>query len=380
MSERNKSSRKSHRSRLKKVLLNNKNRISSVASAFHKLSEKSGSKKTNSSHEPKDRSVEGLKDEPNDEEKAISPERPETDLENSLSIKGNERLKGRTSLSSLSEKSTRSVRSLKSTSSLRTKSDPGSLREKSIRSLKSFRSLKSKKAKRIKSSKGHDRLMRLFDKIKKAKLGENSKDGKSVFTSDKLEQIECFLKTLAINECLNKIEFIEYDQDDTIKYFTTKELIEFEKNLKKKRIELDLYLFTFRHFGESIKQDIVNAIDSIDLISKWITIKDERIQFWSKLNQSVYAQFEIDPTKYELILKDENNNLIKFTKENFHQIVKTFAVKITDYEYLLKSLNSYVDRINEKKQLISLNLVNLFNFRAKKISYKYVNKSAKRKS
>lgn len=380
MSERNKSSRKSHRSRLKKVLLNNKNRISSVASAFHKLSEKSGSKKTTSSHEPKDRSVDGLKDEPNDEEKAISPERPETDLENSLSIKGNERLKGRTSLSSLSEKSTRSVRSLKSTSSLRTKSDPGSLREKSIRSLKSFRSLKSKKAKRIKSSKGHDRLMRLFDKIKKAKLGENSKDGKSVFTSDKLEQIECFLKTLAINECLNKIEFIEYDQDDTIKYFTTKELIEFEKNLKKKRIELDLYLFTFRHFGESIKQDIVNAIDSIDLISKWITIKDERIQFWSKLNQSVYAQFEIDPTKYELILKDENNNLIKFTKENFHQIVKTFAVKITDYEYLLKSLNSYVDRITEKKQLISLNLVNLFNFRAKKISYKYVNKSAKRKS
>lgn len=380
MSERNKSSRKSHRSRLKKVLLNNKNRISSVASAFHKLSEKSGSKKTTSSHEPKDRSVDSLKDEPNDEEKAISPERPETDLENSLSIKGNERLKGRTSLSSLSEKSTRSVRSLKSTSSLRTKSDPGSLREKSIRSLKSFRSLKSKKAKRIKSSKGHDRLMRLFDKIKKAKLGENSKDGKSVFTSDKLEQIECFLKTLAINECLNKIEFIEYDQDDTIKYFTTKELIEFEKNLKKKRIELDLYLFTFRHFGESIKQDIVNAIDSIDLISKWITIKDERIQFWSKLNQSVYAQFEIDPTKYELILKDENNNLIKFTKENFHQIVKTFAVKITDYEYLLKSLNSYVDRITEKKQLISLNLVNLFNFRAKKISYKYVNKSAKRKS
>ena len=197
---------------------------------------------------------------------------------------------------------------------------------------------------------------------------------RSIFQCDKIDQIHSYLNTLQINGFLDEIKLIEYNQDNRIKNSTTNELIEFEKELKEKRIELDLYLFTFNHFYESIKQAILNAIDSIEIISKWTTIKDEKIEFWSKLNESVYVQIEIEPNKYDLIIKDGSNNLIKFNKDNFHQIVKTFTIKIANFELMLKLIDSYLGRINEKKQLTTLNLVNLFNFKAKKTAFKYLDK------
>lgn len=203
-------------------------------------------------------------------------------------------------------------------------------------------------------------------------LTSNKKIKKSIFFTDKLEQIQNHFKDLRINKFLDEIVFIEYDKDIGIKNYTTNELVLFEKDLKKKRIEIDLYLFTFKHFYELIKEDIINSIESIEIISKWITIKDEKIEFWSKLNQSVYVQIEIKPGKYDLIIKDENNDLIRFNKDHFHQTIKTFATRITNYELMIKSLSNYLDKINAKKQLTTLNLVNLYNFKAKKAAHKYV--------
>ena len=206
-------------------------------------------------------------------------------------------------------------------------------------------------------------------------LSSEGKKGKSIFTSDKLGQIESCLKGLAINGYLDKIELIEYDLDETIKNYTTNELAEFERNLKEQRVRLDLYLFTTRHFYESIQQDALDAIESVDLISKWATIKDEKIEFWSKLNQSVYMKIEIESGNYDLVIKDEQGNLIKFAKENFHQVVRTFATKIANCDHLIKSLDHYVDKIIAKKQLTALNLTNLYNFKAKKAAHKYLGRS-----
>lgn len=199
--------------------------------------------------------------------------------------------------------------------------------------------------------------------------------GKSIFISDKLSQIESHLNGLAINGYLDAIEFIDYDLDETIRSYTTNELAEFERRLKKQRVKLDLYLFTFRHFHECTRQDALNAIDSVDLISKWATIKEEKIEFWSKLNESVYMKVEIESGNYDLVIKDENGGLLKFSKEHFHQIVKTFAMRIANYEHMLKSLDHYMDRISAKKHLTALNLTNLANFKGKKAAHKYLERS-----
>ena len=204
-------------------------------------------------------------------------------------------------------------------------------------------------------------------------LSSVGKKGKSIFTSDKLSQIEDYLKSLAIDEYLNKIDFVEYDLE--IKNYTTSELAEFERNLKKQRVKLDLYLFTFRHFYERIQQDALDAVESIDLISNWATIKDEKIEFWSKLNRSVYMKIEIESGSYDLVIKDEHGNLARFAKESFHHVVKTFATKIANCEHTIKSLNYYMNQINAKKQLTALNLTNLANFRAKKAAQKYLERS-----
>ena len=206
-------------------------------------------------------------------------------------------------------------------------------------------------------------------------LSSVGRKGKTIFTSNKLAEIDGYLNGLAINGYLDAIEFIEYDLDDTIRGYTTNELAEFEKRLKKQRVKLDLYLFTFRHFHESIRQDALNAIDSVELISKWATIRDEKIEFWSKLNQSVYMKIEIESGNYDLVIRDENGGLIKFAKEHLHQVVKSFAMQIGNYEHILKSLEQYMDRINEKKHLTALNLTNLANFKGRKAAYKYLEHS-----
>lgn len=204
-----------------------------------------------------------------------------------------------------------------------------------------------------------------------------SKKKESIFAIENAEQIEKFLSNLRINQSLNKIKFIDFNSDNTVTKYTRLEFIEFENKLKKQRIELDLCLFAFKHFNELIWKNLMESIESIDLISKWVIIKDEKINFWSKLNQSVYVKIEVDPENYDLVIKDDNNNLIRFTRNNFHQIIKTLTNKITTYEYMLKSMKIYIDKIDDKRQLINLNLVNLFNFKAKKFAYKNLDKRLK---
>ena len=193
-------------------------------------------------------------------------------------------------------------------------------------------------------------------------------------SSDSQSSLEppTLLDVSQVNHLIRNVTYLSFEQQPKLSQLAASGLQKLRDDLKQFQTQLelcDLYLQRMLQSAEHQLRQTVSALECLVHLFNW---PEQKLQLWSPMTEGVFVRVRLDRAHLKFSFQRDNRLLRTCAQHELPESITLLQQNQTTLRSILAQLSSLQSHVQQKLHLLQVNLVNLRNFKAKRLANKFM--------